>query len=156
MKCFRIAPILFICFVGGCSGPQFASVEGVVTLDDKPLADVEVQFIPDPAVGTNGPPASAYTDRDGRYQIAATGASGAIVGKHRVCINDATIMMPGGGQTEADADMESGIPGRNAAKQLPKRPRVPTVYSDATRTPIPTVEIQPGTQTRNFTLKSKP
>lgn len=148
--CFLVAVLL----AGGCRGPQFASVEGIVTLDDKPVADLEVQFIPEPSTATSGPPASAYTDKDGRYRIVATGTSGVGVGQHRVCINDATLMMPSGGKTDVDPD--SGLPVATGAKPQIKRSRVPTTYSDATRTPFLAIDVRPGTQTQNFTLKSKP
>jgi hypothetical protein len=136
----------------GCGGPSVATVEGVVTLGGRPLADVEVQFIPDPAQGTTGPPASAYTDKDGRYRIEATGKAGVVVGKHRVCVNDATLMMPGGG---AGADPEGGAPGAGP-KAAPRRSRVPAAYSDATRTPFAAVEVKPGTQTLDLALKPSP
>lgn len=154
MSVRRVVFLILVLFAAGCSGPQFASVEGIVTLDDKPVADLEVQFIPEPSTATSGPPASAYTDKDGRYRIVAAGTSGVGVGQHRVCINDATLMMPGGGKT--DADPESGVPGTTATNPQTKRSRVPTTYSDATRTPFLAIDIRPGTQTQNFTLKSKP
>jgi hypothetical protein len=138
---------------GGCSSPQYSTVEGTVMLDDKPVADLEVQFIPEPTTATNGPPASAYTDKDGRYRIEATGTNGVGVGQHRVCINDATLMMPRGGITDVDPD--SGVPGAAGVKQPTKRSRVPTAYSDATRTPFQAIDIRPGSQTQNFALKSK-
>jgi len=95
MRAFRSIGALMLAFgLTGCGGPRVASVDGTVRLEGRPLADVEVQFIPDPARGTVGPPCSAYTDADGRYRIAAAGREGAVVGSHRVCINDATIMMP--------------------------------------------------------------
>jgi hypothetical protein len=142
---------LILALAAGCGGPRVATVEGVVTLGGRPLADVEVQFIPDPAQGTTGPPASAYTDKDGRYRIEAAGHAGVVVGKHRVCVNDATLMMPGGGV----ADPESGVPGAGP-KAAPRRSRVPAAYSDATRTPFAAVEVKPGTQTMDFALNPNP
>lgn len=136
--------------VAGCGGRQWAAVEGVVTLDGRPLADVEVQFIPDVTQGATGPPASAYTDKDGRYRIAATDKGGVVVGKHRVRVNDATVMVPGGG-----ADAESGAAGPVGAPK-PPRNRVPAPYSDAARSPLGAVEVRPGTQTHDLDLKSKP
>jgi hypothetical protein len=127
-----------------------ASVDGTVKLEGKPLADAEVQFIPDVTQGEKGPPASAYTDAEGRYRIFATGETGVVVWKNRVRINDATVMMPGGG-----ADAESGVPGTAGAPKA-RRNRVPAPYSDAARSPLGVVEILPGTQTRDFDLKSKP
>lgn len=137
----------------GCGGVQTATVEGTVTLNGRPLADAEVQFIPDPAQGTTGPPASAYTDKDGHYRIAAGDAGGVVVGKHRVCINDATIMMPGGPAVDpADGGAAAGA----GVPTGPRKPRVPAVYSDATRTPFNPVEVKPGTQTHDFPLKLNP
>lgn len=149
----RVVFAALLTLSAGCGGgPQFAAVEGVVTLDGKPLVDVEVQFIPDPTQGASGPPASAYTDKDGRYRIEATAKAGAVVGKHRVCLNDATAMVPGGG-----ADPEDGRPGAKAEpKGGPRRTRFPPVYSDAARTPFAAVEVSPGTQTLDFAMKSNP
>ena len=148
----RVVCAAFLMLAAGCGGPPLATVEGVVTLEGKPLADVEVQFLPDPAQGTTGPPASAYTDRDGRYRVEAAGTVGVVVGKHRVCVNDATLMMPGNG-----FDPEDGSPvTAAAAKAGPRKSRVPGVYSDATRTPFAAVEVRPGAQTLDFALKLKP
>lgn len=134
----------------GCNQPQFASVEGVVTLDGVPMEDVEVQFIPEPDQDISSPPTSAYTDARGRFQVTATGTYGVLIGTHRVCINDATLMMPGGGLA---VDPESGIPteGRVKSRRVP-RSRVPAIYSDANRTPLRAVDIRPGEQTHDFTL----
>lgn len=137
----RVAPVLAV-LLAGCGGPPLASVEGTVTLAGRPLADVEVQFIPDPALGTRGPPASAYTDAAGKYRIVADGTAGVVVGRHRVCLNDATLMMPGGGE--------------GGERAGPRRSRLPAEYSDATRTPFKDVEVQPGTQTRDFALTTTP
>lgn len=137
--------------LAGCSRtPELASVEGVVRLDGKPLCDVEVQFIPDVTQGTTGPPGSAYTDKEGRYQIVARGKTGIVVGKNRVSIHDATIMMPGGG-----ADPESGVAVPGAPLHA-RRPRVPSAYSNAAQNPLGVFEIGSGSNLLNFELKSRP
>lgn len=69
----------------GCaqSGPDIASVEGTVTMDGQPLADVTVVFIPE-----NGRPAGATTDAQGKYVLTFTeGRTGAIPGKNKVTIS---------------------------------------------------------------------
>lgn len=148
LAAFTAAGLLLLCL--GCDAPPFASVVGVVTLDGQPLADVEVQFLPEPHQPFDGPPTSAYTDKNGRYQIAATRSSGVVVGTHRICINDATVMMPG-----ANVDAESGIPTDSSpGASTRRRSRVPTIYSDATRTPFAPVKIQAGTQTKDLSLLS--
>jgi hypothetical protein len=139
-----------VLIVGCQRGPQFACVEGVVFLDGKPLPDAEVQFIPDITQQAKGPPASAYTDKDGRYQVLADGNSGVVVGKNRVSINDARIMMSGNG-----VDAESGI-SAPAKPARASRNRVPAEYSDALRSPLGVLNIQPGSQTVRLEMKTKP
>src|SRR5206468_1991369 len=81
----------------GCSrGPQFAEVNGTVTLNGRPLSDMEVVFLPDPAAGTVGPTSTAYTDEKGHYQLVTNkGQRGAVVGTHRVCFRDlAALPLP--------------------------------------------------------------
>lgn len=136
--------------VAGCGSPPRATVEGVVTLDGKPLADVEVQFIPEPGQGGQPAPASGYTDKDGRYRIDATATGGVSVGTYRVCVNDAKLMMPGGG-TDPNDGMPGAIPKTDA-----RRSRVPQIYSDATQTPHRNVAVRPGVQTVDLDLKLKP
>jgi len=147
---WRMLSGLSLMALTGCGGgPEFASVEGVVSLDAKPIADVEVQFIPDITQATYGPPNSAYTDANGRYRITATRTSGAVVGKNRICVRDATVMMPlgaGGASGETASNPEGSV----------RRSRLPALYSDAARSPLGSVEIRPGSQTIHFTIKSVP
>lgn len=142
--------LTLVLLAAGCGGPQRATVEGVVTLDGKPLADVEVQFIPEAGQRGGESPASAYTDEAGHYRIEAGGSGGVCVGPNRVCVNDAKLMMPGGG-----TDPNDGTPGA-VPKTGPRRSRVPEIYSDATRNPYRAVAIRPGVQTVDFDLKLKP
>jgi hypothetical protein len=133
----------------GCNQARFASMAGQVTLDGKPLKDAEVQFIPDPKQDVQGPPISAYTDEDGRFTIVATEATGVLIGRNRVCINDATVMMPGTG-----VDAESGASIEPAtAKSTVRRSRIPLIYTDVNRTPFRAIDIKPGVQTRDFALQ---
>src|ERR1051326_651118 len=78
-------------FAVGCSrGPEFVAVEGVVTLDGKPLPEVEVVFLPNSEKGNTGPRAAAYTDKEGHYNLFCDQAKreGTVVGPTRVCIVD--------------------------------------------------------------------
>lgn len=76
----------------GCGGGPFdiASVSGVVTLDGAPLDGATVRFKPqrqsdNPLVG---PGSIGLTDAEGRYRLTThDGASGAVVGPHRVSIS---------------------------------------------------------------------
>ena len=80
--------------ISGCADtgdrPELGEVEGVVTLDSKPLAGALVTFKPD-----LGKPSFAKTDENGNYRIAyLRDISGAKVGTHRIKITTATEENP--------------------------------------------------------------
>lgn len=139
--------------VAGCSrGPQFGDVNGTVTLNGRPLPDLEVVFMPDPAAGTLGPTSTAYTDAKGYYQLVTNkGQSGAVVGTHRVCIRDlAALPLP----PMLDAEGNRERTGARGARPGPKPSRVPAPYSSSQETPFRAVEVKPGGQTHDFELGS--
>jgi hypothetical protein len=104
----------------GCGGgPQFAPVSGRVTMNDQPLAEVQVDFQPMTA-GSNkepGPGSTAVTDADGRFVLhnqLNKSQAGAVVGKHQVRIWPSEA---GGGGADADPanpkkKKKAAIPGR--------------------------------------------
>lgn len=110
---------------------SFGQVQGVVMLDGQPLGTVEVAFLPDPTQGTRGATANCYTDGQGRFTLRTEkeDRNGALVGHHRVVINDI-----------------AALPGPGGPK--PKN-RVPSDYSDPFRTPL-RLEVRPGSQTINL------
>jgi hypothetical protein len=134
----------------GCSrGPQFAQVEGIVTLDGKPLADVEVVFLPDPEKGNFGPHSTAYTDEDGRFRMYCekSAAAGVVLGPQRVIIRDITTL--------PDPPGARGEPKPPPPKSNPSRvPRFPLTYALPAQTPFRDIEINPGPQTFTFDVKS--
>jgi hypothetical protein len=142
----------------GCGGPEFARVSGTVTLNGKPLNDVEVRFLPDPEKGNPGPTASAFTDRQGHYELRCERPpkNGTILGFHRVCILDITAIarsrgMPGG------PDVVAGAPGADKAPAgipIGPAPRVPAVYNNVSLTPFRDIEVKPGAQTLDLDVKS--
>jgi hypothetical protein len=136
----------------GCgSGRQEVEVEGLISLDGKPLPDVEVMFSPDSLKGNQGNSASAFTGPDGRYTLRAKpdGHGGPVTGAHRVTVADlATIQ-----DMTAVAVPVGGGNSQPAAR--PKTRRFPAAYSDLLATPLKDVEVKPGKQTLNFDLKSK-
>jgi hypothetical protein len=75
--------------VGGCgSNGKLAPVSGVVKLNGKPVADVEVIFQPTSgdSVSAPGPAAFGVTDAQGRYKLKVVGEDklGASIGKNIV------------------------------------------------------------------------
>ncbi len=119
---------------GGSDSPPLGTVSGVVTLDDKPLANAEVTFQPDKGRASVG-----QTDSDGNYTLAYTGsANGALIGSHRVVITSAV---------EAFSD-ESG-----EGKDREARPEIlPPNYN--TKTTLD-AEVKAGANSIDFPLSSK-
>src|SRR5262245_27445820 len=78
----------------GCGGGvKFAPVSGKVTMDGKPMAGVNVYFIPLPKPGSDiaGNSAGGVTDENGQYTLKTSTPEGlkdgAQVGKHKVSIS---------------------------------------------------------------------
>lgn len=69
--------------VSGCQkGPKTGTVEGVVTMDGQPLANVLVTFTP----VEGGMASTGTTDEQGKYTLVYPGGKGALVGKHKVSV----------------------------------------------------------------------
>jgi hypothetical protein len=154
----------------GCQKEQpYGLVEGVVTLNGKPLTDVEVVFMPDPEKGTTGRRSASLVDKQGHYQIADDkGRPGAPVGIHRVCINDLLAPKgPGAGAAPSVALPEDnsqdgvaatkGAAGTNAGVKGLSKPksRFPAAYGSAPQTPFRDIEVTEGTQVINLDLKNR-
>jgi hypothetical protein len=70
--------------------PELGSVQGVVTLDNQPLAEAVVQFDPGTVRGSKG-----MTDAGGRYELLyIRNLKGAAVGEHTVRITTQTETKP--------------------------------------------------------------
>ena len=147
---FAFGAIAIVATTIGCQRPGFESVYGIVTLDGKPLPDVEVQFLPLPNQSTNHPSTSAYTDASGEYSIIATGSYGVLVGVHNVCINDATVMMPSSNLGADDGSQPTG----GKAKKTKSICRISQIYSDDQKTPFSQIEIRSGSPQHAFALVS--
>jgi hypothetical protein len=127
--------LLGAALAGGCGGRArpFGEVEGTVRLGDRPLANVLVQFLPDPSRGSSGPTSEAITDDQGRYRLCSSpvgkkaGRDGAAVGWHSVVLVDLSA---------------SGTP----QGKPPPPARVPERYSLPGTTPLK-FEVKEGSQT---------
>ncbi len=115
----------------GCGGPEGVSgVEGVVTLDGKPVPDATVEFTPE----GGGRPSTGRTDASGHYELAYTATEmGAKEGKHNVKITT-------GGMKE------------EAGKLVEVPETIPATYN--TKTTL-SAEVTSGKNTVDFELKGK-
>jgi hypothetical protein len=137
MKSTNIA-LLFCLVALGCSRlPAVTEVEGTVYLNDEPLPNARIQFIPE----LDGFGAEVYsqaiTDEQGHYCLSFPfkEKTGAVVGKHRVVIADPPPPKEMRGQRE-----ESQEKVVNYFKGLKNRP-IPRVYASAVNTPL-VVEVK--------------
>jgi hypothetical protein len=156
-KVVRGAPYTVLALVAGtlsygCSGRQFAEVEGTVTLDGKPLDEVEVVFVPDSLKGNPGNNASAYTDAQGHYKLRSERdqKDGTVLGPHRVILID----LPAQPDLRPGSALPPGEAARTPMPSKPKTRRFPVRYEDTQLTPFKEVEVKPGKQTLDFDVKS--
>lgn len=128
----------------GCSsGTGFGEVTGVVLLDGKPMPAALVEFLPDSESGTHGPVSAATTDDEGRFRLVSHDRrDGAVVGKHRVLVQDARSI------PQAVTDFSKV----KAPPVLPSR--ISSRYGTAANTPL-RKEVKPGPQTINVEVSSK-
>jgi len=101
----------------GCSGGAgLAPISGRVTLDDKPVPNMIVNFTPLGDTAGNG--ALGHTDADGRYTLLdARGEAGAYVGEYKVSF------YPGVGRTK-DTDPRLDV------VSAPSKGGLPAIYLD--------------------------
>jgi hypothetical protein len=124
----------------GC-GPKLAPVSGKVTLDDKPLVNATVIFMPDSDQLNPGPGSKAKTDSKGQFSLELmTGdTKGAILGKHKVSIT----------AYEGDDKIPS-----SGSDMVFRKLLVPDKYNAKTELAF---DVPPGGSTiANFDLKSDP
>ena len=111
MQRFRIFPLLIVAFttcglLSGCgSSSGLVPVEGIVTLNGKPLADATIVLHPVTAAGAG--PYSGTTNAAGKFSLAPSGSpglSGAEVGTYRLIISTLKLA-PTNGNDSAVAEV---------------------------------------------------
>lgn len=114
MRPVRIATAAALLAAIGCSdsGPKLADVEGVVTVDGRPMGYVGVVFHP-----PVGPIATGNTNAEGRFTLTTANRSGALVGDHVVTIADSSS----GVKYEATEDRLLGAPVRGSGASSRRR-----------------------------------
>jgi hypothetical protein len=127
--------IMVLLALSGCFGasdlPELGDVTGVVTLDDEPLSNASVEFIPE-----NRNPSIGLTDEQGRYKLTFhASADGALIGRHEVKIS--TFQAP---YQDNEGTHHPAVP-----------ERVPARYNKRTELEA---EVGPGHQELNFALTS--
>lgn len=124
----------------GC-GPKYrvTPVVGIVRLDGKPLAGVEVRFAPDmPPEALSHPFSRAVTDGSGHYELMCDNSQpGAVTGKHIVIVRRPNVRpMPG------------------AAAPPAAGPPIPPIYQVFANSPLQ-IEVKVEQREYDLELKSK-
>jgi len=85
-RVLAVASVGILIAAGGCgqSVPFNKRVEGVVTLDGKPVPNAHVRFIPVTEEKTPLPTSYGVTDDSGNFKMAADKKPGAAIAKHKV------------------------------------------------------------------------
>jgi hypothetical protein len=118
--------------IPACAGshPETAEVQGTLLWHKKPLANVEIQFVPDSLQGTSGPRSTAVTDEQGRYFLLFDDDQpGAVVGKHRVLLIENDPVERGGKGRER-------VPSASTRKNAANHPTIAPEYAKIATTPL--------------------
>ena len=138
-----------ILLVAGCNrgpdGPPLVPVEGIVTLDDKPLSGAVLLF--QPQGNTLGQGGTARSGADGKFALTAfdLNAKGAAPGSYRVTISKK--VKPDGSDFNPRPDED---PMTAAYKEL-----LPPQYTDDSLTTLSAEVPTEGMQGLEFSLSSK-
>ncbi len=111
-----------LAFVPGCASrdPDLVPVEGAVTMDQRPVAELIVTFTPLGSTGGSG--ALGATDREGNFSLTnVRGGEGAYAGQYRISVYPAP--------TEEASDLPTDVVSSGAAG-------VPDVYLNPNRSPL--------------------
>lgn len=137
---FRCLVILAILVpLSGCSGkgdgPRVVRVNGTVTHQGKPIANLLVTFMP-----TQGRPSNATTDANGHYELNYTDAEkGALVGHHTVWV---TVPLSGA----------EGMGPQFEPKLAPEVPAILKKYGTPELTPFKDIEVKEDNQVVDLKL----
>jgi hypothetical protein len=136
-SCFVATSLAAALICAGCGkaqGPEMAAVTGTITLDGRPLPDVNIQFVPE---ASGGSPSFGGTNADGEYRLMfSQNRSGAMLGKHRVEIAAREQRLDEGGNPIG-----------------PEPVKVPAKYL---KPGALTATVEPGSNTIDFPLDSQP
>jgi hypothetical protein len=144
----------------GCGKGSVSKVEGIVTLDGKPLPGATVSFVP---VNKEGRPANGRTDSDGTFRLTTFRTDdGALPGEYQVIVileqgDEYTGRDPHTFTDEEKKAMRMGTMSPSGKKQVAENKKkqvspVPAIYSDAKQTPLK--EVVPTTGKVELALRT--
>jgi len=149
-KLLALGLLFAVIVAAGCGG--MAKVEGVVTLDGKPVPGALVIFSPQ---GGTGDSADGFTDTSGKFTLATKGKAGVKAGTYKVTVSKADTSKEPMKPEDAMKMMKKAapVPGGLGAPVTSKN-ELPGKYASADKTPL-TVTIPPSESPIKIELSSK-
>ena len=97
---WQLSVVLLFTLVIGCGGSDLdvAPVEGIVTLDGKPVGQAGIIFQP-----KLGPVSTGVTDAEGHFRLMTGKVDGALVGEHRIVVSKGGVDANGAAETSNDS-----------------------------------------------------
>jgi len=150
-----------VSLLAGCGGPKYVSVEGTVTLTDKPLTYKSVMFTPEE--GTPGSGAGGYTNGEGKYSLTAIvygiteDLEGVQPGRYRVTISESLIPLSEAdfGPLETPDEAPEAILVETLENVAPSV-TIPAAYTDKDTSPLVVDVSESGEVALDIKLKSNP
>ena len=120
----------------GCGDNKLSTVQGEVTLDDKPVAGAMVVFQSE----TGGPPANAVTDAAGHFRMSTyANGDGMVPGTYRVTVakfGDAPPVTITADPSDRLAYLKQYDQAQKASRKAAPTKLLPDVYYDMMTTPL--------------------
>lgn len=148
-------PFLLMLVVGCGETSPFTKVQGVVTLNGKPVPNATVAFRPT----DGGHSAYGVTKEDGSYELSSLKpGDGALPGTHRVTVTavDVTQDKEAEALAEEYGSLSDTMPTKGRKREPKKTWRVPQAYSEADTSGLEFTVEEGGDNQADFQLKSSP
>jgi hypothetical protein len=124
--------MLVVPVVAGCGGGPVA-VRGRVLLDNVPVAGATVLLVP----AKGGHPAQGFTDANGVFRLTTFKPDdGAFPGQYKVVVTKTEAIPPPPAAEPGNAESVNEHYKGLKATRTKKKPPLPAVYGDETRTPL--------------------
>lgn len=128
--------------VTGCSAKdRLVDVEGIVTLDDQPVAGAVVTFLP---IDGQGHLATGWSNADGSFRLITLNEDGVKPGDYKVFVTKEVLAAP---TTPPSADPQQQIMQQMRLMSDPSKARkslLPEIYGDHVKTPLRCTVPPPG------------
>lgn len=135
----------------GCGGGM-KSVDGVVTLDSKPVEGAMVSFTN--ADNPGAPSAEGTTDASGKFTLSSRGKPGVPAGNYKATVTKTESKGPAPGAAMTPGSPEYVKMMQGMSKQGPPKSLVPDKYTKANTTPF-TFKVPPDSSPLKLDMTSK-